>query len=219
MLLATGAATAMFAVLAPALADVSVYENDFGSRAEFKEVISASGGKRCDRRYRKKGKEMVGSVRRGNTTCSFRPPVEGDSELPNHIVTLDAKVLKKTRKAVRRGAFLELTVRAGGEGSGYSFRIFPKRDRFELRRGPSGDGFPVQGKDKAIKGIHDVNKLRLAAKGATIEAFVNGTRVASVNDGNPGQVAGSKIRFAVGNAKGKSQPVFATFKKIAVAVP
>jgi hypothetical protein len=209
----------MIAGLGTAFADFGVYANDFGSRTEFKEIIRSGGGKACDRRYRKQSNSMVASVRRANTTCSFRPPVQGDGELPNHSVTLDGKILKKTVKSVRGGAFLEVTVRAGAGDTGYSLRVFPKKHRFELRRTPSGDGFPVRGKNKAIKGIDDRNLLRIAARGAKISASVNGTELAVVDDVNPGQVLGTKIRFSVGNAKQKSKPVVATFKRIAVAVP
>jgi hypothetical protein len=217
--LALAVAIVLIAGLATASADFGVYGNDFGSRGEFKEIIRSGGGKACDRRYRKKSKSMVASVRRGRTTCSFRPPVQGDGELPNHTVTVDGKILKRTKKSVRGGAFLEVTVRAGGGGTGYSLRVFPKKHRFELRRTPGSSGFPVDGRDKAIKGINDRNELRVIARGAKVTAEVNGKEVAAVDDANPGQVGGSKVRFAVGNRKRKSKAVIATFKRVGVAVP
>ena len=219
IVLAISTVTVMVTGLATAFADVTVYQNDFGSRGEFKEIIRSGGGKACDRRYRKKSNTMVASVHRGRTTCSFRPPVQGDGELPNHNISLDGKILKKTPKSVRGGAFIEVTVRAGGGGTGYSLRVFPNKRRFELRRTPGGAGFPVDGKDKAIKRINERNTLRLTARGARITAEVNGKELAGVDDANPGQVAGSKIRFGVGNRKQKSKPVIATFKRVGVAVP
>jgi len=217
--LALAAAITLIAGLATAFADFGVYGNDFGSRAEFKEIIRSGGGKACDRHYRKKGKSMVAAVRKGNRTCSFRPPVQGDGPLPNYSVTVEAKILKRTAKAVRGGAFVEATVRAGRGDVGYTLRVFPKKHRFELRRTPGGAGFPVQGRDKAIKRVNERNQLRLVARGAKITALVNGKELASVDDANPGQVAGEKIRFAVGNRKKKSKPVIATFQRVGVAVP
>lgn len=217
--LALATAIVLCAGLAAAHADFTVYQNDFSSRAEFKEIIRSGGGKACDRRYRKKSKSMVASVQRANTTCSFRPPVQGDGELANHNVGLDGKVLKKTPRSIRGGAFIEVTVRAGGGGVGYALRVFPKKRKFELLRNPGGDGFPVRGKDRAINGIDERNQLRLVARGATITAFVNGKELAAIDDVNPGQVLGSKVRFGAGNRKGKGNPVVATFKRIAVAVP
>ena len=217
--LALCAAIVTIAGAAAAFAQVTVYQNDFGSQAEFKEVYKSGGAKACDRRYRKKSKSMVASVRRGKTTCSFRPPVQGDGELPNHIATLEGKVLKRTPKSVRDGAFIELTLRAGGEGSGYTLRVIPGKRRFELQRSPGGEGFPAVGRDRAIKGINDRNTLRLITRGAKITAMVNGKELAVIDDANPAQVPGSKVRFAVGNAKQKSKPVIATFKRVAIAVP
>jgi len=217
--LALCAAIATIAGAAVAFAQVTVYQNDFGSRAEFKEVYKAGGAKACDRRYRKKSKSMVASVHRGKTTCSFRPPVQGDGELPNHIAAVEGKILKRTPKSMRGGAFIEVTLRAGGEGSGYTLRVIPGKRRFELQRSPGGDGFPAVGRDRAIKRVNDRNTLRLIARGAKITAMVNGKELAVIDDPNPAQVPGSKVRFAVGNAKQKSKPVIATFKRVAVAVP
>ena len=217
--LALAAAIALSAGLASALADFSVYSNDFKSHAEFKEIIPSGGGNACERRYRKNSGSMVASLRAGDRSCSYRPPVQGDGQLPNHTITVDGAILKKTPKSVRGGAFMELTVRAGGADSGYTLRVFPHKHRFQLLRTPGGGGFPVTGKDKAIDRIGERNKMRLGVRGAKVFASVNGKQLASVEDTNPGQVTGSKLRFAVGNRKHKSKPVVAVFKRIAVAVP
>lgn len=217
--IAVTAAVLLTAALGTAIAAVTVYDNGFSNRTEFKEIIKSGGGKRCDRSFRKKGKSMRAAVKRSPTTCSFRPPVQGDTELPNHDVRVDGKILKKTEKGLRGGAFVEATVRAGGGGVGYTLRIFPHKKRFELRRGPSGGEFPVRGKSNAIKRVNKRNQLRIIASGAGIRALVNGKEVARVEDSNPSQVSGSKIRFAVGSLKERQGSVVATFKKVAVAVP
>ncbi len=217
--LAIAAAVLLTAALGTALASVTVYDNNFSSRAEFKQMIKSGGGKRCDRRYRRKAKSMLVSVKRSPTTCSFRPPVQGDAALPNYDVKVEGKVLKKTAKPLRGGAFIEVDARVGGGGIGYYLHVYPKSKRFELQRGPSANGFPVKGKSDAIKKLNQRNQLRLVTSGAKITAYVNGEEIASVQDGNPGQVSGAKIRFAVGSEKKKKGTVAATFKKIAVAVP
>ena len=213
------AAAALTLGAAGALAAVTVYDNGFGSRAAYSEVVKSGGGKGCERRFREKSKSMLATVKKGPATCSFRPPVVGDRELPNHELRIDGKILKRTDKSVRAGAFLELTVRAGGGGTGYSLRVLPQKRRFILSRGPNGAGFPVRGKSDAINGINDRNQLRLAATGAEIRAFVNGEEVGAVPDADPGQVPGRKLRFAVGNQKDKAGKVAATFKRVALAVP
>ena len=201
-----------------AQAAVRVYSNDFSSRTEFAE-IERSRGKACDRRYRKKSKAMLALLKRGPSSCSFRPPVQGDAELPNHRVTVDGKVLDTTPKSIRGGAFLELTVRSGGGGVGYSLRVFPQRKRFALTRGPEGGDFPVSARSDAVKKIGERNRLELVAGGATIRAFVNGQEVAKVEDQNPGQVTGRKIRFGLGSDEETKKETYGTFKRVSVSVP
>ena len=70
------------ALAASALAEVTVYENDFSSQGKFREIERSGGGKRCDKKYREKSKVMLASVKRNPTTCSFRPPVQGDDSTP-----------------------------------------------------------------------------------------------------------------------------------------
>lgn len=204
---------------ATALAQVTVYSNDMSSQSDFRQIARSGGGKRCERKYRDKAKAMLASVKKSPTTCSFRPPVQGDDHLPNQGVTLDGKVLKRTPKSVRGKAFIEATVRAGGGHTGYSLRIFPQKRRFELRRGPSGSGFPTRGQSSAIKKINHRNRIQVIATGAEIRARINGKQVASVNDPNPGQVLGEKVRFALGSTAKKDKKVVGTFKRISVSVP
>jgi hypothetical protein len=206
---------------AAAIGEVVVYTNDMGSEAEFKQILRAGGGKRCDKKYRDKSKVMLASVKSTPTTCSFRPPVQGDDELPNNGVSVDGKILKETPKVLRPKAFIEATVRAGGGNTGYSLRIYPKKKRYELRRDPAGDGFPKQGKSSAIHGIDEKNRIEIIATGAEVTALVNGKEVAKLNDANPGQVEGRKIRFALGSGSQRDTEkiVVGTFKRIAVSVP
>jgi hypothetical protein len=216
--IAAAPATAL-AVAATAIAGVTVYENDFSSRGEFSE-IGKSGGKACDRSYRKKSGSMRASVERGPVTCSFRPPVQGDSELPNHVVKVDGKILESTPNSVRGGAFIEVSLRAGGGGVGYMLRVFPEKKRFELIRGPEGGGggFPAQGRNPNIKPVNKRNKLRLTATGGEITAAVNGEQIATVTDDDPGQVPGRKVRFGVGGEKQSGKDVGAVFRRVSVGV-
>jgi hypothetical protein len=219
-LLAAGAALALSATLAALALGVQVYSNDFSSKAEYDQIVRSGGGKACDKVYRSKQNAMLVSVKRGPQACGFRVPVQGDSELPNHAVGVEAKLLSSTPKSVRDGAFVEVTLRAGGGGVGYTLRVFPARKKFELLRGP-GDGgdFPVKGKNKAINGVNERNNLSLVAKGAQISASVNKKEVASVQDSNPGQVSGRKVRLAVGGKKKSSGDVLVIVRRVGVGVP
>jgi Domain of Unknown Function (DUF1080) len=216
------AATAVVAagVAATALAAVTVYDNDFSSRSEVKEIKKA-GGKACGRKFVSKGKRktMRAIVKEGPKTCTFRPPVQGDGELPNFELRLDAKIAKSTKESARRGAFLGVSVRVGGNGVGYELRVFPQTDKFELSRGPNSNAFPVNGTEGAIAPVGKKNTLRLSVEGARVRATVNGTEVADVTDNDPGAVSGQKLRFAVGNQRSSGKDVVATVKNVRVTVP
>jgi hypothetical protein len=219
--LAALATAVLVAALAATALAVTVFAVDFSSRSEYQQIKRSGGGKACERRYREKQEAMLVSIKKGPGTCGFRAPVQGDAELPDHELTVDTKVLKTTPKSVRDGAFVELQLRAGGGGVGYTFRVFPKKHSFELRRGPrgGGSGFPAEGKNKAIKGIHKRNKLTLIVAGSRITALANKKQLATVQDRDPGQVSGRKVRFGIGNAKKSGKDVIATVKSLAVGVP
>jgi hypothetical protein len=206
---------------AVAVAEVVVYSNDMGNEAAFRQIVRSGGGKRCDKKYRDKSEVMLASVKKTPTTCSFRPPVQGDDELPNQGVAIDGKILKETPKFLRNKSFLEVTVRAGGGNTGYTLRIYPKKQRYELSRGPGGGSFPATGKSDAIKKIDEKNRIEVIATGAEIRAEINGKEVAKLNDTNPGQVDGRKVRFAIGSGSQRDteKTVVGTFKRIAVSVP
>jgi hypothetical protein len=219
----TGAALAgAGAALAIAVgaAATTVYTNNFASQGDFDQIVRSGGGKKCDANYRAKSKTMHVSVHGGPTTCSFRPPLQGDAELPDHIVRVQGKVLKKTPKSARGGAFLEVDVRAGGGGTAYTLLVFPEKKKWELRRGPEGGGdFPARGKSNAIKPVNKPNVIQLSALGAKVAVAINGKEVTSVTDEDPGQVTGRKVRFGVGTTKGSGKDVIAVIKRISVAVP
>ena len=204
---------------ATAFGEVVVYSNDMSSLQRFHEISRSGGGKRCDKKYRAHSGVMLASVKKSPTTCSFRPPVQGDDALPNQGVAVDGKILSSTPKAMRKGAFIETTVRAGGHNTGYSLRIFPKRRRWELRRGPAGGEFPKHGHSDAINKIDERNRIEIIATGARIVAEINGEEVARINDSNPGQVDGLKVRLALGSQAEKDKGVTGTFKRVAVSVP
>jgi hypothetical protein len=206
---------------AVAVAEVVVYTNDMGSEAEFRQILRSGGGKRCDKKYRDKSKAMLASVKKTPTTCSFLVPVQGDDELANQGVSIDGKILKETPKFLRNKAFIEAHVRSGGSNTGYELRVYPQKQRFELRRTPDGGDFPATGHSDAIKKINERNRIEVIATGAEIKAVINGKQVAKLTDSNPAQVDGRKIRFAIGSGSQRDteKTVVGTFKRIAVSVP
>lgn len=201
-----------------ASAAVTVYTNDFSSRGEYRELQRA-GGKKCEQRHRKKGKSILVAVKRGPNDCSFRPPVQGDGPQPDHEVSVEGKILDKTEGSARGGAYIEVSVRDRGDGGGYSLRVFPEKRRFELLRGPNGGEFPVTGRSDAIAKLGKPNELELRTSGSDVRASVNGEELARVDDADPGEVDGRRIRFGIGSGKRSGKDVAGTLKRVAVAVP
>lgn len=213
------AAAALALAGAVAFGSITVYSVKFGKAAQVKQMKKAGGGKKCKKSFVRKGKRRMRVIARsGPVHCRLRPPVQADGPVSNHTFLVAGRVAKSGPKAARRSAYLSLRARVGG-GTGYTFRVFPRRGRFELRRSPSEEEFPVSGPSDAIKGLGGMNRLRLTTDGADIRAFVNGTRVAAVTDPNPGAVTGTLLQFGFGHEANASKPVSAAFRLLRVAVP
>ena len=137
---------------------VTVYKNDFSRKAEAKELRHSSG-KHCGKSWRKKAESVRVQRTRGSGACGYRPPVEGDTDGPDHDFRAKAKLLQRTPKGIRGGAYVAIAVRSG-RSSGYELRVFPKKHKFELAASPSGGGggFPATGTSQAIKGVKQAER-------------------------------------------------------------
>lgn len=210
------AATAAFAASAAGL--VSVYSNNLSSKAQYRELSRAGGGDRgCHRSYRSEAETMRVNVS-GSRLCAYSPPVQGDGPRPDHDFAVDGRVLKGTPKKVRKAAYLSILVRVG-RGDSYELQIRPKVKRFKLIRNPDGAEFPVTGESREIGGIGERNKLRIRADGSTITGWVNGKRLAKVNDPDAADFKGAKLAFGAGSRRSADNGPVATFDRIRVRVP
>jgi hypothetical protein len=213
------AALAALGVSAMALANVTIYSNSFSSQAQYNQIRKAGGGKACGRSYREAAKKVRVIVNSGDTLCQLRPPVAGDSDLPDHDVRVQGKFLKKkTPKSQRKGAYIAVAVRAG-EGERYELSVKPKAKKWFLNRSPKGSGFPKHGKLKQIKPLDRMNTLRLRAFGTRIRAFVNGKKVASMRENDPGEVSGRRILFGLGNSRPAKKSIQGLMDNLRVQVP
>lgn len=212
------AAIAMAAFAASASGLVSVYSNNLSSKAQYRELNRASGGDRnCHRSYRSGAKSMRVSVR-GSVLCGYSPPVQGDGPRPDHDFAVTGRILKGTPKKVRKAAYLSISVRVG-RGDSYELQVRPKAKRFKLVRNPDGAAFPVNGESRDIGGVGERNNLRLRADGSTITAYVNGKRLAKVNDPDANDFQGTKLAFGVGSRRDAKNGPIATLDRIRVRVP
>ena len=77
-----------------ALAGVTVYKNTFTHKGDAKELRHAEG-KHCNRKFRKKAKNLQINVTKSPDACGYRPPVEGDTDGPDHNFQAKARFLQE----------------------------------------------------------------------------------------------------------------------------
>jgi hypothetical protein len=212
------AAILALGLAAAALAGVTVYSNNFSRKAETKQLKHADG-RHCDKRWRRKAESVLVEVKKGPGACGYRPPVEGDTDGPDHDFQAKLKMLKATPRGIRGSVYLAVAVRSG-KSSRYELRVFPKKHNYELRRAPAGGGggFPKKGTSRAIK-VNKPNVLRLKAVGNTVTAKVNSKKLAQVTDSNAGQVSGRRLEVFVGNKRRTHKDVVASLDNLRLQVP
>lgn len=217
--LATAAIAAAGAVAAAAIAGVTVYKNSFSRKSDARELRHADG-KHCKRDFLKSAGKLRIDVTKGPELCGYRPPVEGDTDGPDHSLQAKVKFLRDTPKRLRDGAYAAVAVRSG-KTSGYELRVFPVKHRFRLVRSPSGGGsdFPATGKSRAIRGFNKANVLFLKAAGSKVTVAVNGTKLVKATDSNPAQVGGRKLEVGIGHGKRSKKDVAGTIDSLKVQVP
>jgi hypothetical protein len=220
--LATGALALALLIATAATATVSIYSNDMlnsGRRGQIRKL----SGQNCDRG----GAPGVLKVRAGKKTeeCAYRTPVVGrDLEIET-----TARLLSGTPKKLQRRAFVALELRAGGGGR-YTFAVFPRQDKYQIRKDVPGQAtkFLAVGKQiSRIGGINEANKMRLQVfnilstkkKGdGRILAFVNNKRMAVIVDDRIGALKGRFSGFSVG-AGGTANGAVASFDDVSVRIP
>jgi len=218
-LAAAGLGTLILTVLAAtAVAAVTVYTNNFSTKAEYGEIRAAGESGKCERSWSQKQELMRATVTQGPKSCRFRPPVQSDVSQPDYTIVVEGKVTKATHAAVRDEAYVAVAARVG-DGKEYELRVFPKQGRYSLRREPDDGAFPVEGTNPAIKGVGARNDLRLEVDGNSVRAQVNGITVGNVNDPNPGGIDGTKLEFRLGSTAGSSKNTHGAFDRIKVLVP
>src|SRR3954451_8109218 len=92
---------AAFAVVA--LANVTIYKNDFSSKGEAKEMKLGEGDK-CVAEWSKHSEALKVKVKKGPDTCGYRPPVQGDDSQPDHDFRAKLKISKQTPTKLRDDA-------------------------------------------------------------------------------------------------------------------
>jgi hypothetical protein len=213
---AIGCACLTFAAATTAVAAIQVYKNDFSSRAEFKDAKAA--GKGCKKDWLKDKDRIEVEANGGPSRCKLKLPVQGDARQPDHELVATAKVGKSTPKKVRGDVYIALSVREGND-SRYELRVFPHRQRYELRRQPDDNAFPERGRDRGIGRVGERNDLRIRAFGDRIQATVNKQKIGPVEDPAAGDQRGMRMSMTLGVEGRTGKQVDAWFDDVVVRIP
>ena len=188
---------------------IGVYRNPMETPGQRGEAVKLSG-ERCARGGSSHALRIV--IGKRTKECSYRTPVIGrDLE-----ISATMRLLSKTPEALRKKAFLGLTLRSG-DGAHYQLAVFPLQRKAQLRKTLT-DGsvkfLRIAKGVKAAKGVDRANKLRLRALNITqgpdkghcrILGYVGKELVADFTDRAAGDLQGRASGFVVGatkNAKG-----------------
>ena len=192
---------------ATALAGVTVYKNTFARKGDAKELRHAEG-KHCKRSFRKKAENLQIDVTKSPEACGYRPPVEGDTDGPDHSFQAKVEVPARHAEGASRKTPTWRWRSARASRRAMSFACFPVKHRFRLSARPraAGSDFPADGKSSAIKGFNKANVLGLKARGSKLTApGSTGPRSPRLTDSNPAQVGGRKLEVAIGERQALRQ--------------
>jgi hypothetical protein len=202
------------AFVASAAATIVVYKNNFSSKRDVVAMSKISGGKQCGKSW--KGKKALGArAKEGRRPCMLATPVRGDRPNPDHVVAATAKILKKTDRKARPGAYVGVAVRAGKK-SGYELRVFSKGRRWQLLRNGKRER---AGRNKAIGALGEKNKLRIVVKGAAVSARANKAKLGGFKDPNRDGVNGRGTAVSYGSTVKSKKETHALFDSIRVGLP
>ena len=205
--LVLAAAALLTAALGSAIAAITVYENSFSSRAEFKEIIKSGGGKRATS-YREKGKAMRAARQAQPDHLLLPAPGPGRHRAAQPRCD-DRRQDAQEDAEGRCAAAPSSRSRCAPEAAGSATRCASSR---QASASSCCAGRPAatsrsRGKNNAIKRVNKRNRLRLVAAARRSRPASTARRSRGSTTPNPGQVSGRKVRFAVGSRKEKQGSV------------
>ncbi len=214
-LTAFGAVLALGATVASAAVIVIVYTNNFNSAGRAHQLI-ALHTHHC-RKGVKSGSLKI-KVGHNPNVCSYKLPVEADASKSNLDLQADFKLGKETPAHLRKSSRFGFRMRANGTKKYYELRVFPKKHKFVLLRSPKGDRFPVQGKSKKIKPVGRFTTLQMRTFGHEVLVYVEGKKVAEVNDPDPGDLPGGQLQVFAGVGKHSTKHGIFQLENVRVSV-
>lgn len=212
-----------FSGAAEAAGSITLYENTLKSSAG-RDEVRQYGKASCKRG----GSDRAFRARVGKRTreCFYRTQTVGrDLEL-----SVTARLFKSTPKKVRAQAYVAVNLRQDSDGSRYQLAIYPSGSRYHVKKVLDNGRIIDLEHGKAgnkIKGFDEANRIVLRAYNdlpgvdsgtARIVAFVNGSKLATVDDPRGNLLQGQNTTFSVGSKKNATGAI-ASFVKVAVRAP
>lgn len=209
----TTAAVCALIFASVALAKVTIYENEVNGKSGFAS-LKEFAGKNCKKSWRKK-QSLGFTVDGGRTECSWKLPIEGDSNQPDHTLQALGKVANGTDKKAKEQSFVGLRIRANRK-QGYEMRIYPKPRRWEFLR----NGKVVEaGTERAIGAIGKKNLMRLASEGNTVVPRINNVELTTFKDPEADGVGGRKALLVSGVGQKTRKDATGFFDQIKLILP
>jgi hypothetical protein len=204
------------AAVAAAASIVIVYQNNFSSTGRGHQLTGVQS-KHCNKRA-VKGSLTV-DIKSGPVVCGYKLPVEGSGRQPKQDLEADFKLTKQTPPTLRKHTYFGLRMRANGSKKYYEFRVFPKHGKYGIKRVPNGAGFPVGGTSNKIKPVGHWNTVQMRIFGHHLQAWVNGKKLADLNDKSPGDVPGTQLQVIAANGKHSHNTAVVQIDNLRVSVP
>lgn len=207
---------------------------DAASLVLYKNALDSPGKRSQIKQYGSKARCNAGgstkafrfSLGKQTRDCFYRIPVVGRSTE----VTGVGVMLKSTPAALRGKSWLAVSTRQASNGSRYQLTVFPAQQKVQLRK-VLGDGeieyLAVQKSVRQVAKPGGSNRMTLRAfdgvsgvpAGTTrLVAWVNGVRIAVVDDANGSQLSGRFSTFSIGS-KVFAYKAAGSFRNVAMRIP
>ncbi|HTU15012.1 MAG TPA: hypothetical protein VMF31_07435 [Solirubrobacterales bacterium] len=208
---------------AQAAGSIVLYENSLKSSAG-RDEVRQFGNDTCKRGG--SSKAFRATVGKKTRECFYRTQTVG-RDLD---ISISARLFKSTPKKVRAQAYVAVNLRQARDGSRYQLAVYPSGGRFHLKKVlDNGRILDLEhGKlGNKIKGFDEANKLRLSAYNdvagvasgtARLVAFINGNKVAVVDDPRGNLLQGQDTTFSIGSKKNATGAI-GSFTSLTVRAP
>jgi hypothetical protein len=227
-------ALAALVLLGFLVAGPAVGRADAASLVLYKNALDSAGKRSQVKQYGSKARCNAGgstkafrfSLGQQTKDCFYRIPVVGKSVE----VTGVGVLLKSTPTAIRGRTWLAVSTRQASNGSRYQLTVFPAQRKIQLRK-VLGDGqieyLAVEKSVRQVAKPGGSNRMTLRAfdgvsgvpSGTTrIVAWVNGVRIAVVDDPNGSQLSGRFSTFSIGSG-GNAYRATGSFRNLAMRIP